>query len=80
MHSCNVAIKVEEEIIYMLTHRDFVVKVTHKSNRCHFINTPKQLYSITEMGSSAANGYLRTKVNLTYRHSAAPTVVNMSEC
>lgn len=62
------------------THGDFVVKVTYKSNRCHFINTSKQLYSITGMGSSAVNGYPRTKINLTYRHSAATTVVNMSEC
>lgn len=79
MHSCRVAIKVGEVIIYILTHRDFLVKVTYKSNRRHFINTPKQLYSITKMGSSAVNGYLRTEINLTYRHSAATTVVNISE-
>ena len=80
MHSCRVAIKVGEVIIYILTHRDFLVKVTYKSNRRHFINTPKQLYSITKMGRSVVNGYLRTEINLTYRHSAATTVVNISEC
>lgn len=81
MYGCNVAIKVGEVIIYILTHRDFLVKVTYKSNRCHFINTPKQPYSITKMGSSGGgNGYLRTKISLTYRHSAATTVVNMSDC
>jgi hypothetical protein len=80
MHSCNIAIDVREVIIYLLAHREFLVKVTNKSNRCHFINTPKQLYFIMKMGSSAVNGYLRTKIHLTYRHSAVTTVVNMSEC
>lgn len=80
MHSCNMTINVEKVIIYILTHRDILVKVIYKSNRCHFINTSKQPYSITKMGSSTVNGYLRTKINLTYRHSAATTVVNMFEC
>lgn len=46
MHSCSVAIKVGEVIIYILTHRDFLVKVTYKSNRCHFINTPNNCTSL----------------------------------
>lgn len=66
-------------VIYILTQKDFLVKATYKSNRNHFINNSKQLYSITEMGSSAVNEYQRTKINLSYRHSAATTVVNMFE-
>lgn len=60
--------------------RDFLIKVTYKSNRCHIINAPRQLYSITEMENGAVNGCLRTRINLSSRHSAATTVVNMSEC
>lgn len=79
-HSCNAVIREgEAAIVHILPHRVFPVKVMYKSGRCQFINTPPQLYFITKMGSHAVNGCLRTKINLTYRRSAALTVVNMSE-